>query len=312
MKAIDLEPITKAPRGFLVSAGRALNTSLDYLFYDVGALTPEEKDELREHAEPEGSILIVHPKSAARAITNLKAHEFITSQKRENTEPVDAVAVPGVGSSALGAAALARNVADSINRPVAAIVAGFGLADMVSEALGGWFVLGGKNRLRSCFAQIFDALDMKDHVWDNNSYESLVKEEGCASFAMDRFVYGCPDSTALLLLLHQLRTQIKVVVGHSKGNYAIENALEGLTWRCRLEKQVVPADLQVVTLGAVVSHPKEFVRVTQFIGGIDGFGMINSSPFLHPRWINGAWHSLNTALPGHISVGEALKLAGVR
>lgn len=312
MKALKMQPMAKAPRGFLVAAGRALNTSLDYLFYDVGALTPEEKSELRDHAEPEGSILIVHPKSAVRAITTLTPLEFITAQKKNNAELINAIAVPGVGSSALGAAALARNVADSINRPVAAIVAGFGLADMVSEALGGWFVLGAKNTFRDCFAKIFDTFDMKDHVWDNASYESLVQEEETADFAKDNFVYGSPDSTALLLTLFHLRTQIKILVGHSKGNYAIENALEGLISMCRSKDQVIPADLHVVTLGAVIRFPEEFVRVTQFIGGIDCFGMMNSRPQLHPRWIYGAWHSLNSHLPGHVSVGDALKLAGVR
>ena len=65
MTAFDMQPMGQVPSGFLASVGRALNSSLDYLFYDVDALTPEEKSGLRHHAEPEGSILIVHSKSAA-------------------------------------------------------------------------------------------------------------------------------------------------------------------------------------------------------------------------------------------------------
>ena len=45
--------------------------------------------------------------------------------------------VAGVGSSALGAAAFARNVADACGTPVAAVVSGYGLADLLTEALGG-------------------------------------------------------------------------------------------------------------------------------------------------------------------------------
>lgn len=51
----------------------------------------------------------------------------------------NALAIAGVGSSALGAAAFARNVADGLGEPVAAVVSGYGLADVLTEALGGFF-----------------------------------------------------------------------------------------------------------------------------------------------------------------------------
>jgi hypothetical protein len=311
MKDWDMQPMAQLPRGFFISAGRALNSSLDFAFYDMNSLTPEERSGLRAHTNPEGSILIVYPKTVAREITTLTPLEFITAQRQKKSDLIDAIVVPGLGSSALGTAALARNVADSINRPVAGIVSGFGLADMVSEALGGWFVLGCKNTIRDGFAKMFDALDMKDRVWDDTSYRSLVKEKDIDDFDMGRFVYGSPDSVALLLSLYHLRTQIKVLVGHSKGNYVIENALEGLISLCRLKNQDIP-ELRVVTLGAVVRFPEEFPEITQCIGGIDWFGMMNSRPQLHPYWIFGSWHSLNTSLPGYISVGDALRLAGVQ
>ncbi len=308
----DMQTIAQMQRNFLVPAARALNSSLDFVFYDVNALTSEEKARLLVHANPEGSILIVPPESAVEDITRLTPLEFISSQQQIDTQPIDAIVIAGVGSSALGTAALARNVADKIDRPVAGIVSGFGLADLVSEALGGWFVLGLKNSIRDGFAKTFAELDMKDHVWDEPSYQSLVKEKELHGFDMDRYVYGSPDSAALLLILYHLRTQIKVLVGHSKGNYIIENALEGLISLCSLKKQEVPEDLQIVTLGAIVRFPEQFSKVTQIIGGNDYFGMMNSRFNLPSHRIPEVWHSLNTGLPGHMSVEETLELAEIK
>ena len=41
-----------------------------------------------------------------------------------------------------GTAALARSIADALDADVAGIVTGYGLSDMMSEALGGWFAVG--------------------------------------------------------------------------------------------------------------------------------------------------------------------------
>lgn len=94
-----------------------------------------------------------------------------------------------MGSSALGAAALARNVADHRRAPVAAIVAGLGLADVVTEALGGWFVFGAGNVVRDVLAR-------------------------------DRFIFESPDSVALRLILVEVGERIGLLVGHSKGTTA--------------------------------------------------------------------------------------------
>ncbi|MFC5462080.1 hypothetical protein [Massilia niabensis] len=42
------------------------------------------------------------------------------------------LAVAGVGSSALGTAAFARNVADAFGEPVAGLVSGYGMADLLA------------------------------------------------------------------------------------------------------------------------------------------------------------------------------------
>ena len=49
------------------------------------------------------------------------------------------LAITGVGSSAYGAVAFAWDVSTALGEPVAAVVPGYGLADVVPQALGGWF-----------------------------------------------------------------------------------------------------------------------------------------------------------------------------
>ncbi len=127
-----------------------------------------------------------------------------------------------------------------------------------------------------------------------------------AGIDTDRFIYGSPDSTALLYLLLKRGTRIKLLVGHSKGNYSIENALEGWTAAGKKTNTPVTTDLCIITLGAVIRFPPEFSNVHQFIGQIDYFGMMNSRSMLERTSVPGAWHSLNTLMPGHLSVKEAL------
>jgi len=64
-----------------------------------------------------------------------------------------------------------------------------------------------------------------------------------------------------------------------------------------------------VTLGAVIWFPPEFANLQQFIGDIDYFGMLNSRIFVQRIGVPGAWHSLNTAMPGYLSVRGALEAA---
>lgn len=292
----------------LVRWARALNQTLDAVFYDVGALTAAEREHLSSYRRPEGSVLIVQPGSEAEAIRDLTPWEFVREQSAGGAPPVDAVAVAGVGSSALGTAALARNVADAVGRPVAGVVAGQGLADLMTEALGGWFVLGARNAVRDGLARAFDAVGFKDHVRDAASHEDLDLQLAASNVDRGRFIYGSPDSTTLLYLLLKLGAGIRLLVGHSKGNYSIENALEG--WVAGGTGAGGRSDLCIVTLGAVIRFPEEFTNVHQFIGRADLFGMMNSRFGLDHEAVPWAWHSLNTGLPGHLGVAEALRAAG--
>jgi hypothetical protein len=67
--------------------------------------------------------------------------KFLESPYQE-TRDVDIASITGVGSSALGSAALAWDISFAIERPVLAIVPGYGVADVVLQGLGGWVAFG--------------------------------------------------------------------------------------------------------------------------------------------------------------------------
>ncbi len=294
------------PRSALIAAGRNLNTSLDRVFYDVNSLTAGERDLLATYDGPEGAIVIVHPGAAAREIEIVAPAAFVAAQSTDRGPAVDTVVVAGVGSSALGTAALARDVADFTQRPVAGIVSGMGVADVIAEAAGGWFVFVARNTVRDALARVFDALHLRDHVRDDATHRAMEDHFDQLGLTRDRFIFGSPDSAALLFLLTTLGGRIRLLVGHSKGNYSIENALEGCVEAQRATGIVIDPALCVVTLGAVARFPDHFTNVHQFLGTIDLLGLLNSQPLVKRERIPGAWHSTNEALRGHLSVAETL------
>ena len=293
-------PLWEISRRSHLSAWRVFNSVLDTVFYDVGALSSWERARLSTYTTPEGSILIVYPANAGHEIRTLTPAAFVREQLVGTNDPVATVVIAGVGSSAVGTAALARDVADTIGTPVAGVVSGYGLADVAAEALAGWFVFGARNMLRETVARLLDAYGLKDHVRDPETHRDLKVHVAAPDTPNERFLYGSPDSTTLLYLLSRLGDRLRLLVGHSKGNYSIENALEG--WL-----GFPHGDLCIVTLGAVIWFPPEFTELYQFIGDIDYFGMLNSRMFVQRIGVPGAWHSLNTALPGYLSVREALE-----
>ena len=295
------------PRRTSVAAWRAFNTTLDQVFYDVGALSSGERAALAAHAGPEGAVLVVHPGASDEAIRRVAPVDFVREQQTPGGVAVDTVVVAGVGSSALGTAALARDVADHLRQPVAGIVSGLGMSDVLSEALGGWFVLGARNALRETLAVLFDAYDLRDHVRDDPTHEDMKQRFVSAGIDTDRFIYGSPDSATLLYLLLKLGGRIMRLVGHSKGNYSIENALEGWLEHARHAGTRLHPALCIVTLGAVIRFPPDLGELYQLIGQLDYFGLLNSRILVERIGVPGAAHSLNLALPGHLSVRGALE-----
>lgn len=117
-------------------AAQDRNIVLDEFFYDVGALTKPELDFLVAETNIEGSILVVFPRGRDEE-TRIRKFDDYETLRAAPGRLLDRFVIAGVGSSDVGAAALARNFADHCQEPVGAIVAGYGIDDLLAEAMGG-------------------------------------------------------------------------------------------------------------------------------------------------------------------------------
>lgn len=88
---------------------KARNQAIDAVFYDVHSLTLEEWLSLTPWVDKKGKIIVVSPSASPKPIRHYESSfEFLQS---DDWKSILAVAVAGVGSSVVGTAALARNVA---------------------------------------------------------------------------------------------------------------------------------------------------------------------------------------------------------
>ena len=141
-----------------VRSCRLFNTALDFIFYDVPTLRAAlaEKDapmqargekppsriiDFDALSDPEGSLLLIDATTAPYVHKYQSVKKFLESPYPE-TRDVDIATITGVGSSALGSAALAWDISVALEKPVLAIVPGYGVADVVLQGLGGWFAFG--------------------------------------------------------------------------------------------------------------------------------------------------------------------------
>ncbi len=141
-----------------VAACRLFNTAVDSIFYNVSTLRSDlsERDAaMREEgekrpsriidfdalADPEGSLLLIDAQTAPYVHQFHDVGAFLNSPHPE-TRDVAIATITGVGSSALGSAALAWDISKALKQPILAIVPSYGVADMVLQGIGGWFGFG--------------------------------------------------------------------------------------------------------------------------------------------------------------------------
>lgn len=274
------------------------NAALDWLFYDVSNLTNAELTQLATEINVEGSILVVWPTSAGHEMGVRKFADY-ESLKAEPGDLLTRFTIAGVGSSDVGAAAFARTVADRYQQPVGAIVAGYGVADLVAEALGGWFFYGAANRIMGAYQ---DGLALIT----GPSGKGTALEAGSAA---ETDQVGAPgsDTLALIKLLLDDDREIRSVAGHSKGCLSIALALESLALTGNKEAISRAQRMRITTAGAVVTFPTGYTNIGQYLGAIDWFGGFNSRLDLPRELIPGAWHHLNTKIATHMDFGEVLK-----
>ncbi|MEM0924000.1 MAG: hypothetical protein AAGF44_03675 [Pseudomonadota bacterium] len=270
------------------------NTAADWAFYDISNLNEAEFEMLVAQRNTEGSILAVKPssKGTASGITKHQDHAALKSAKGKMLEHFT---IAGVGSSDVGAASLARSLADHLGKPVGAIVAGYGVSDLLQEALGGWFFFGAANRAQAWM----DRLSIPRGGETAHSVTARAQIAATLEPAQD-------DTRTLLRLLIDPDRTVRTLLGHSKGCLSIAFALNHVRDNAGPGEFDQFTGIEVITTGAVSEVPREMTSVRQYLGALDWFGGMNSvvgTPFIR---VPNAWHHVNTDLPFHMDLGEVL------
>lgn len=244
---------------------RQRNAYFDTEYYNVDNLTVAEVETLVPRLAKEGMILLVPPSGTAPVRHFPDVDAFVAGGGAD----IRTVTVSGVGSSALGSAALARDVADALGAPVAAVVAGYGAADVVTEGLGGYFLFGAANRLR--------------YLLDLWGIEVPMVPPGAADEISDAdaLAHWNPDVASLAALLADKRLSFTLLVGHSKGNLVISEALNSLQVHHPAALHRLEHQANIVTLSAMVEMPGK-VWTYDVIGMADALGALNSVPGIAP------------------------------
>jgi hypothetical protein len=271
------------PDSLVRSLVQPRNRLIDTIFYNIDS---KDQQEVIDHGgTAQGSIILISPDPSDTLKFFPDAVEFFGDPC---CQEVGAISVAGVGSSAIGAVGLARDVANATGLPVAAIVSGYGCDDVIYEALGGWFFLREVNELEFLNEQIGLA-----------SVPGLFAAiETCDS------VGAGPDiATAKSLLRATRLRQLRWVVGHSKGNLVISGAISELL----VEGEHLDFDrVNIALFGALTALPPGVGCQYQFIGNLDVLGWINSRLNIAHKLVIGAMHHLNTRLPCHMNAVEQL------
>jgi hypothetical protein len=291
--AADVEPGHLLPAAVL-EAVRRRNALLDGFFYDVGTLTDEEARDLSPWLAAEGAVLFVPPTGRGSVLRMGSVDDFVDFAAGS----VDTLAVAGVGSSALGAAALARNVADAFGKPVAAVVSGYGLADAVTEGLGGALWFGALNSSRRYFEYLDRAAGSRppaDPLASVDVVDSLLLRQ------------SLDTQTVYALLMHP-RLALRRLVGHSKGNLVVSEALYAVAEASEAKIAQLGRDLDIVTISAKIYMPDPYCRhVIDVMGQYDAFGLLNSRADVKTDVsVPGAGHHTNTRIFGHVPVTAVL------
>jgi len=295
-----------------VRSCRLLNTALDFMFYDVPTLRAalREKDApMRARHEkapsriidsdalsnPEGSLLLINAMTEPYVHRYHSVDKFLKSPYKE-TRDVDIATITGVGSSALGSAALAWNISVALKKPVLAIVPGYGVADVVLQGLGGWFAfglhdfLGSKTVIQTGLAMAAP----KTARIGRNLATSTPQEPTLRGAPI--FRHGSGSSDALHALLERRVTPFRLLVGHSKGALQINNAIQSL-------RAARTKGLRVVTLGCPIAENVSGVDYHQYLGLFDALGLLNAWGHRPDHWPP-TWHSTNPVLPPAMAAGE--------
>lgn len=294
-----------------VRACRRFNSAADVLFYDVptmrrdfaqadramaaqGEKLPSRIFDFDALGDPEGSLLLIDAATAPYVHRYRDVEVFLNSPYPETRE-VMVASITGVGSSALGSAALAWDLSKALAQPVLAIVPGYGVADVMLQALGGWFgfglhdYLGAKSVTQNALANVTPAAASIGRNLAASTPEAKTLHGAPV------FRHGSGSSDVLHTLFEHRAIGFRTVVGHSKGALQIGNAI------CSLDPERTQG-LNVVTLGCPIAEAVPGVRYHQFLGLFDALGQLNMWGNQPDSWV-ATWHSTNPALPPAMHAG---------
>ncbi|MFA7416020.1 MAG: cell envelope biogenesis protein OmpA [Rhizobium sp.] len=272
---------------------RLRNIGFDAMFYDVKALTAEETFYVSDAITAEGLIMIVPPTDRGMLTLCDNIDEYLLRGGLD----VHAVVVAGIGGSAIGAAAFARNVADALGEPVAAVLSGYGLGDMVNEAIGGAFFFGWLGHIRNDF-EVLDDVVGRPHLGAYDKRRADTANPRRSSL----------DTDTVQTLLADPRLSFHTLVGHSKGNRVLSEALYALKEEDQGRIRELAAGTRIVTFGGRIAMPPDFRDVIDVVGALDWYGEMNSRPQIETDIsVPLAGHSTNTGFPGSLQVTRILK-----
>ncbi|MCT4620118.1 MAG: hypothetical protein N4A62_12090 [Marinisporobacter sp.] len=220
----------------------------------------------------EGDIIVVKPYLQNIIEKYSEVDEFL-----KDYEDIDTIIITGVGSTIFGTAAFAKTVANILMKPVAGIVSGYGSLDIFQEAVEGYYKLVQKSTRKT-----------------TTVYPTKSK---CNE---DMYVENVKDSEVLMELLQKNCSNIKMLVGHSKGALSISNTLFGLE-----NKSIgIDREIEIVTFGCPVRLPDEYDNTKQYLGIFDWFlgGVNKTLDNKKYELVYTAGHTTNMIFPYHMPV----------
>lgn len=272
---------------------RLRNTGLDAIFYDVKSLTAEETFYISDSLASEGLIMIVPPSGGPM----LTICDSVAEYKLRGGRDVHALAVAGIGGSAIGAAAFARNVADAIGEPVAAVVSGYGLGDIINETIGGSFFFGWLGHMRNDLEVIDDVVG-RPHLGAYEDRHKLALKQHPSAL----------DTDTVETLLADPGLSFHLLAGHSRGNRVLSEALYAIREEDPSHLRKMASGLRIVTFGGRITMPPDCRDVVDVIGELDWFGEINSRPQIASDIrVPLAGHATNTDFAGALQVTKILR-----
>jgi hypothetical protein len=259
-----------------------------------GAELPSRIIDFSALADPEGSLLLIDEQTAPYVRQFHDVEAFLSSLHPE-TRDVAIATITGVGSSALGSAALAWDISKALKRPVLAIVPGYGVADMVLQGLGGWFGFGLHDFLATKSVTQNAIANIAPGVATIGRKLSGSVPDAKTLHGAPVFRHGSGSSDVLHALMKDRPSPFKILVGHSKGALQIGNALRSLD----AERT---HGVRVVTLGRPIAEDAPGAICHQYLGLFDALGQLNMWEHLPERWTR-TWHSTNPCLPPAMAAG---------